>query len=311
MIFLFSFQGCALFWDDEQTVTDGDQDTPSETEQDQDGDTTLSDGDETESDGDETENPEKAWAGTWGLLLEMTYTACGYPLVTCQDSARAHYLLVNLREENDRMVLQGKVCQIVANNLLRNGDFERDALAYTVYPDAYTKNLLPMTWTFSSVLPIPIAEKAVSSVLWDIRGAQLTHPATDPLPTRDNLDDPAIWDQDKDGQPGMTTIMDGVVTGSIYLAERFSMALLATESPKNHLSGYVNFTYEQSELGASNPSYLVDVTITSYEKKEFSYFRMLRLSADADCETVTKLAEIEGGFLHLTPTLNDSSITVP
>ena len=117
---------------------------------------------------------------------------------------------------------------------------------------------------------------------WSVLGARLNDPATDPLPT--HAKDPNIWDQDEDGNPGVTVNVSGLVNGSVYLTQRSWSELNGFQTSADTISGSIRFGQEQVILGATNP--LLKMSPRATPDPENSFFIMKRIAADADDFTV-------------------------
>jgi hypothetical protein len=99
------------------------------------------------------------------------------------------------------------------------------------------------------VVPLPGNGTLVSSqVVWLWGLQDLANPATDPLPTE--ADAGTVWDQDMDGNPGVTV---DVVSpqGEIYLVKRALFDFELGNVSQDWLTGPLQFTLDQNTLGAS------------------------------------------------------------
>lgn len=81
-------------------------------------------------------------------------------------------------------------------------------------------------------------------------GVKLADPAKDALPK--DAKDSRVWDQEGDGQPGVTVSVSGIASGDIYIVQRQANALGGELSPSGKLTGLVADTSEQAVIGASN-----------------------------------------------------------
>lgn len=83
-----------------------------------------------------------------------------------------------------------------------------------------------------------------------VLGATLTKPETEALPTK--RDDPRVVDADKDGQPGGTVKITGLISGDIYIVQRNLGGLRGAVGAGGKVTGTLLGTNEQVTLGASN-----------------------------------------------------------
>ena len=148
------------------------------------------------------------------------------------------------------------------------------------------------------VASLPEWESAVTiegSGPWSVRtedyvavvGAELEDPVSDPLPT--DPDDARVTDPDRDGQPGVTVRVEGVVSGGVYVVQRIERALEGTLTADGRMAGTVIGSNQQAKLGASNfilraftPTFIAD---TEPEHNPFSW---APVSPDADCARVVE-----------------------
>ncbi len=129
-------------------------------------------------------------------------------------------------------------------------DIQSSGSMSTIVPDAIAQSVVPETHEFRAWqegTTVKWARPLVASPV----GAKLAAPATDTLPAKD--DDARVWDQDKDGKPGVTVKVSGFVSGDIYVVQRQRSVLAGTVSATGDLAGLVADTSDQSVIGSSNP----------------------------------------------------------
>lgn len=93
-------------------------------------------------------------------------------------------------------------------------------------------------------------------------GAKLANPASDALPTKDDLR--AALDEDGDGQPGVTLnakVLTCTMTRSLYVALRTSGSLFGTVATPDLITGKVDVHVTQSILGWSDECLAVAATL--------------------------------------------------
>ncbi|MFN4218291.1 MAG: hypothetical protein ACK4HB_03310 [Candidatus Bipolaricaulia bacterium] len=121
-----------------------------------------------------------------------------------------------------------------------------------------------------------------------VRGVRLQDPEKDALPTDPN--DPRIFDQDKDGKPGMTIRVSvlGLLEGEIYIIQRDWNSLRSTTLTPQIIDGLIEWGSEQVVLGASNPLLAGQSENTPDPKRENSYFRTTRIDPTMSCAQIVK-----------------------
>ncbi len=123
-----------------------------------------------------------------------------------------------------------------------------------------------------------------------VSGAILEDPETDSLPT--SPDDPRVIDQDEDGKPGLTVrvVVMGFISGEVYVVQRDRSRLSGTVLGPGAIDGLVEWTSEQSVLGASSSMFLAGTAARVDPVAENSYFRARRVDNDATCADLTEMA---------------------
>ncbi|MCX8104027.1 MAG: hypothetical protein N3E42_06345 [Candidatus Bipolaricaulota bacterium] len=119
-----------------------------------------------------------------------------------------------------------------------------------------------------------------------LRGVRLQDPVRDPLPT--DPKDPRIFDQDGDGNPGMTlqiTVV-GVLNGEIYVIQRDWNILRGRLTSSMTLDGLVEWGSEQVIIGATNPIFLNPNPTFPDPNPNNSFFRSTRVSNETSCEQI-------------------------
>lgn len=121
-----------------------------------------------------------------------------------------------------------------------------------------------------------------------VRGVRLQDPEKDPLPTDPN--DPRIFDQDKDGKPGMTIRVSvlGFIEGEIYIIQRDWNSLRSTTFTPTAIDGLIEWGSEQVVIGASNPLLASQSENIPDPKKENSYFRTTRIDPNTSCAQIVQ-----------------------
>ena len=112
----------------------------------------------------------------------------------------------------------------------------------------------------------------------------------DLLPTEP--DDPAVVDQDGDGQPGMTVELQGLVTGSTYVVQWSRITLDGVPVSADRIQGLLDFDARENVL-ASEPAYIRDQVEPSTPAPDAcaSFFVLVRVPADADCAEINEQRE--------------------
>jgi hypothetical protein len=163
-------------------------------------------------------------------------------------------------------------------------------LVETAIPDRFMASLRPEPRT-ATLTEQTASVRFESSTYVEVRGAVLDNPAVDALPT--DPKDPRVFDQDEDGNPGMTvrvTIL-GLVEGETHVVQRVSYRLNGALVEPDRIEGTIEWTDEQVVLGATNA--LLEADTIGYPDPDptASRFVMIRIDETWTCETLRERYE--------------------
>lgn len=130
-------------------------------------------------------------------------------------------------------------------------------------------------------------DRFVAPSFIELRGVTLDDPS-EPLPTEPA--DPRVLDLDRDGHPGLTVRVTGLVDGEVYLVQRITSDLdgaLAGDT----LDGLVGWQTEESVLGADHPALAMGAPLTPDPDPAASTFRSTRIAGDQGCAWILENAE--------------------
>lgn len=212
-------------------------------------------------------------SGTWAMLNVHTATV-DLPVVGATTVRTTGRFLVVVAQDGRDLTLAVTVCSLAIDN--------GTDLVATIVPDAFVRSL-PVAERPAQLEPVDGGLRLVQPRWYDVRGVRLDDPASEALPTEPA--DPRVWDQDGDGNPGITLQVTGVVDGAVYVAQRASEVLTGVDHTESTLDGFVAWTDEQVVLGADNVLLEVDQLARPAAADE-SFFLMTRMDEGADCERI-------------------------
>jgi hypothetical protein len=118
-------------------------------------------------------------------------------------------------------------------------------------------------------------------------GARLTDIHNEPLPT--SADDPRVWDEDKDGKPGGTSLFSGMgISGEIYAVRRERYTYDFTQSAERKLSGLMVDTSEQVIIGAEPSVLTIQVSSTPDPDPTKTYMKAVPLTEAFSCDRIVR-----------------------
>ncbi|MEM9692328.1 MAG: hypothetical protein AAGA56_07275 [Myxococcota bacterium] len=210
------------------------------------------------------------------VVAQLTTTAAKVPVVGTIYAKTKLLTLHDITERGNRLRGPGSLCSIDIDSGSR--------MVSTRLPDRF-KRSLPQPY-IDAVIDERNGKKRIRTGRRQmVVGAKLDQP-NEPLPTR--ASDSRVVDQDGDGKPGVTILIDGIVSGEIYVAQRSWTRFLGSMKGRDSFSGKVYFNNEQSILGAT--SSMLDDAPDAQPVVEKSWFKMVKVSSSTTCEDAKRMA---------------------
>ena len=215
-------------------------------------------------------------SGRWAMVQDQV-TVAAVPVVGEVRSTTRAVILFDLAQRQERLQGQGTLCALDVDS--------GSAVVDTVLPPAFLK-----------VQPRPTMDARLKrdGERWRLKqrrtlhlaGAKLEDPRADALPT--DPDDPRVVDEDKDGHPGVTVWVRGLLDGDIYLTTRSWSDFEGLVQDPKRVSGSTRFGQEQVILGTT--SRFLDDPPEAKPDLNQSRFWLLRLDDAATCEDAKRAA---------------------
>ena len=216
--------------------------------------------------------------GRWAFVQVFTEIAV-VPLAGEIRRTSTVALFTNVTQEGAELALADTYCFTRVD--------DGTPLIETAIPEAFMSSLVPLV----RLGRVDVSNGGVSfetETHIEVRGARLDDPPNDELPI--DADDPRVVDQDEDGKPGMTvraTIL-GFVKGEIYVVQRVTYRLIGRVIDDQTIVGTIEWTDEQTVLGASNPLLTAQTTGVPDPDASLHRFVMRRVDDGWTCETLGK-----------------------
>jgi hypothetical protein len=214
------------------------------------------------------------FSGRWAML-QLLATTSEIPTIGTLRSNTETVVLFDLTYREGILSGEGSLCRLRINS--------GTSLVQTVIPER-----------FRATLPTPRIEASLkfSGGRWlfhqpkqyVVVGAKLNDVIKDPLPVQ--ASDPRVFDQDKDGKPGVTIRISGIATGDIYVIQRNWTELYGSLKAPGRFEGKVLFGNEQHVLGAS--AWYLARGPHAKPASENSLFYLVRTSKKASCSQALK-----------------------
>lgn len=215
-------------------------------------------------------------SGRW-VMAQLTTTRARVPFIGHVYATSLTVSLHQLRHDDARLFGPGRLCKLELDSGSR-----------------WVRTTLPAAVRARLPQPMIDAELGVdargSMTLRQGRrevvlGARLASPS-DPLPLR--ASDPAMLDEDRDGRPGVTIEIGGIVPGRIFVAQRSWTELSGRRVANADFAGAVRFGNEQVIFDAT--SQRLARAPEAEPVPDRSWFRLVRLADGADCGAASAAA---------------------
>lgn len=225
-------------------------------------------GEEATADADDTSAP--PIEGTWAQML--VYGAINdIPAVGQMSGATTTIQRVTVTREDTTLTMSVEPCAIEIDN--------GTDVIQTIIPDAFLKSL-GVTGRTGHLAYEGGQWRYVQDSKLQLRGVHLDAPETDSLPT--DASDPRVWDQDEDGNPGVTVRITGLTDGEVYVVQRDIHSIDAVVGG-DHIDGLVSWSTEQVVLGSDNPVLNMQTQSAKDPDPSASYVRSTRVQEAVDC----------------------------
>lgn len=213
-------------------------------------------------------------SGSW-IMLQIYPRIAELPVVG--ESRQTSFVVqrVDIQQEGLSLIMTDQYCFTVIE--------ESSPLASTEIPEAFMSSLIPGR-------RVATLEDQDGTIAFEqpryteIRGATLTEPETEDLPTEP--EDPRVIDQDGDGFPGMTVNVNifGLFQAQIYVVQRVQYALSGTVLSGDRIEGLIQWQDEQNTLAATSPLLLAAAESAQDPDPTQHRFVMLRAQEEWTCE---------------------------
>jgi hypothetical protein len=218
--------------------------------------------------------PGGALQGLVGLYAERTViVTTSSPVGPTEYTTEAHYYgLARIALVDGGLVVTSTSC---------HSDLQTTSPVHASMDDAVVRSLPPFVGALAVSEVGGVLHVAREELVMPL-GVHLEDPWNEALPTETT--DPRVWDQDSDGNPGISVDLTGLMSATIYAVRRERGWWEASVVGADRLSGLVHDSSEQSVIGATNPLFDQNVEETMDPDPSKHTFDLARLDGDWDCD---------------------------
>ncbi len=212
--------------------------------------------------------------GTWAQL-QVTTSVSEIPIVGDVIGTTKSLLIVKVEQDGGDLKLKETICDIEITSTASRVD--------TIIPRAFQKaasgtRRVARVWYEDGELQFQEKPKTV------VLGAKLDK-ISDALP--EDEDDERIVDSDKDGHPGLTVKVRGIIDGEIYVVQR-GWNKLRGKFDGEMFQGKVTWKSDQKVVDASRMLLNSNTTSKPHGNASKNYFKMKRIDASTSCADLRK-----------------------
>lgn len=217
-------------------------------------------------------------SGVYAQIM-VTTSSSKIPVLGRIITSTKTFSLVNVKQDSRGILtLKENVCNIDI--------VSSDKKVTTTIPKAFQKAVSGQTRkgfvkTTSTGTSINIPRK------WTVFGANLKNPLRDKLP--DDDDDKRLVDADRDGHPGLTVKVRGMIDGDLYLVTRGWNELKGSyDGTKGRVKGNVRWNNSQNIVDATSMFLKFQPDSKPDKRNSKNYFRWQKVDAKTSCAQVNK-----------------------
>lgn len=181
---------------------------------------------------------EESYSGVY-LYIQKTTSITKMPVLADVVATTRAVSIQHLTQDGEWLRGSGRLCDVQMHSSSK--------LVKTILPAAF-RRAIPSVVTNGHLRKVGETLTFMQPKQTLVLGAELASDETDPLPTAPQ--DPRVRDHDRDGKPGVTVLVSGIVSGEIYLTQRSTSHLIGRATPGG-FRGTIHFTNDQSILDAT------------------------------------------------------------
>lgn len=213
--------------------------------------------------------------GTWAQL-QVTTTVSELPVVGDVIGTTTSLLLLSVSQDDDKLSIKETICNIDITSTAKR--------VRTILPSAFqraasgTKRKATITIK-DGTLHYKQHPKTVTL------GAKLSK-SNRTLP--EDEDDPRVVDADKDGKPGLTVKIEGIIDGEIYIVQSGWNKLTGTMDNQGIISGKMAWKSTQKVVDASSIFLKSNPSSKPHGGTAKNFFKMKQVSPSTTCSDLKK-----------------------
>jgi hypothetical protein len=219
---------------------------------------------------------ERRFSGLWSLI-QIIITETKVPVVGTLTAKTEIVSLYSLSFREQRLSGKGKLCSMTVDSGTN--------LVETRFPAAFLRSL-PRPEFNARLIRKKDEWHLYQEKRYMVVGAKLKDNRADRLP--DKASDPRVFDQDGDGNPGVTVRIDGIASGDIFVTQRTWTELTGRLQAPGRFSGKIGYGNEQVILDAT--SWYLKHPLQMKPSNDRSRFYLIRMNRSATCQDAVRLA---------------------
>ncbi len=226
--------------------------------------------------------PAASWAQDWPDVSgkwaqqQVTTSVSKIPIVGVVETRTIAYLLLDIEQDGTQLEISSTVCSIKID-----GDIKK---VRSVVPQGMIDAIGTVTRKARLERTKDGRVRFFQPRSTDLLGVKLSKTG-EQLPTEP--DDPRVVDADKDGKPGVTVKIEGMIDGAVYVIQR-SWSILRGIAAGDQIDGKVTWKTEQVVLDASSALLNSNPDAKPHANRDRHFFRTTRIRSKSTCSDIIK-----------------------
>lgn len=223
----------------------------------------------------------KDMTGSWAQL-QLTTAISSIPIFGDITTTTRTLLLLDVQQFKHEVLITETICRI---------DIKSSSTSVrTIIPAPFLSALSGKTRRATIITKSNQAGQSTTSYMQHAKlttvGAKLKNPQHDALPS--SPQDARVYDADRDGKPGVTVYIRGIIDGNIHLVQRGWNRLRGTFVGPDTIQGSIAWNSEQIILSATSIFLSGQPSSRPHKSQKLNRFTMRRVPSSTTCDAIVK-----------------------
>jgi hypothetical protein len=220
-------------------------------------------------------------SGAW-MQIVVTATTVRLPVLGEVRSVTSALLRMDIEQQDRELTIRRRACALDVDS--------GTSMVQTLVPDAFVE-AIPRTRSRARLTHTELGWRVDG---WQEREVVGMRDEGTTMPADDR--DPRVVDGDRDGAPGVSIRVRGLVSGEVWVAQRTVSRFRTADLTPDRIDGHVQWTADQVVLGATNRFLRGQNTSVPAEEPAAHRFQTRRVAEGTTCRQAVALSSQMFGF---------------